>query len=344
MMLQQTADAINANELGSKSRFTHPSLSGDGLGKFLGRFTNAVVDGDRVRADLHIAESAHSTPEGNLADYVMTLAETDPEAFGSSIAFAYDMEAEEEFVIANGGEQFVSPDPDNQSNLPHARLKKLRAVDVVDTPAANPTGLFHSGQEIATEADALLAYALGLSDARPESNEFDIDPDRLSGFVLRFFDRHGVSLWKEHTKLELINMAEQKPEEKPEEKPAEVKPVVEEPKPVEHKPEEPKPAEEPKLGQKFLDAFGEKGGVWYAEGKSFDEATALYVKELKSENDQLKANMGELQKQLTASRGEQSPVSFQAEQPPEKKSVNELANKSLGDNLAKFAAGIKIGK
>ena len=32
--------------------------------------------------------------------------------------------------------------------------------------------------------------------------------------------------------------------------------------------------EKPAPGQKFLDAFGDKGALWFAQGKSFDEATA----------------------------------------------------------------------
>src|SRR5689334_16629540 len=38
------ADAINAERYGVKSRFTHPSLSGDGLGKTVGRFMDAYVE------------------------------------------------------------------------------------------------------------------------------------------------------------------------------------------------------------------------------------------------------------------------------------------------------------
>src|SRR5580698_1939845 len=37
VFLSQVANAINSSRSGRKSRFTHPSLSSDGLGKFLGR-------------------------------------------------------------------------------------------------------------------------------------------------------------------------------------------------------------------------------------------------------------------------------------------------------------------
>jgi hypothetical protein len=52
VMLSQVATAINASANGAKARFTHPDLSGDGLGKGLGRVKNASLDGDVVRRNL----------------------------------------------------------------------------------------------------------------------------------------------------------------------------------------------------------------------------------------------------------------------------------------------------
>jgi phage major head subunit gpT-like protein len=73
-------------------------------------------------------------------------------------------------------------------------LKILRAVDAVDSPAANPDGLFQDGQEIAADADALLSYSLGLRDEAPELVELGIDPDRGAGFVKRFLNEHGLEV------------------------------------------------------------------------------------------------------------------------------------------------------
>lgn len=82
---------------GLKSRFTHPTESNDGLGKHLGRAHNpqlstVTVDRDgkqvevpAVRADLHFAKSAFRTPNGDLASYVMDLAEEDGAALSSSL-------------------------------------------------------------------------------------------------------------------------------------------------------------------------------------------------------------------------------------------------------------------
>lgn len=197
---QDVADAINTTTDGVKARFTHPGLSGDGMGKFLGRVKNARSLGKRAVADLHLSESAHQTPDGDLAGYVMKLAEDDPAAFGMSVVFESDTEAEAGFVdehMSKDGE-FVSPDALNVNNYPHARLFDLRAADVVDDPAANPSGLFHRGQEIAQEAEAVLCYSFGLSDTPPKTREFDIDPDRVSGFVKRFLDSHGLEVVPKH--------------------------------------------------------------------------------------------------------------------------------------------------
>ena len=79
--LDDTAGAINATNDGLKARFTHPGLSSDGVGTKLGKFKNASVIGDSVIADLHFQEAATKTPDGDLADYVMTLAEETPEDF-----------------------------------------------------------------------------------------------------------------------------------------------------------------------------------------------------------------------------------------------------------------------
>ena len=195
-MLAQVHDAINAADTGTKGRFTHPDLSADGLGKGLGRWRNAKVDGDIVRADLHFFETAHNAPDGDLAEYVMDLAEEDPAAFGVSIVFKPDKGAEHKHRGEHSDDDgvFHSPDPDNKKNHPHARLAKLHGADVVDEPAANPSGLFSRGQEIAHEADALLAYSLGLSDERPELAELEIDPDRVSGFVTRCLESHGLQV------------------------------------------------------------------------------------------------------------------------------------------------------
>lgn len=67
-------------------------------------------------------------------------------------------------------------------------------------------------------------------------------------------------------------------------------------------------------GPKFLAAFGDRGGVWFAQGKTFAEAQQLYIESLKSEVEQLK-------QRLSASRveGEVEPVEFSQHVTPKPK-------------------------
>lgn len=195
--LHQTAEAINATATqGIKSRFTHPGLSGDGLGRFLGRVKDGRVIGSQVFADLHISETAHDTPDGDLGTFVMDLAEKEPDMFGTSIVFSRNEDDELAFISEHKDKRgrFVSPDRNNAQNFVHARLEELRADDVVDEPAANPHGMFHRGDEIAREADDLLSYSLGLTDVVPSMCELDIDPTRVAEYINKFLTRHGLRI------------------------------------------------------------------------------------------------------------------------------------------------------
>ena len=125
----------NESNIGLKSRFGHPNMSGTALGTFLGRVKNFRKDGDIVRGDLHIDKTAHDTPDGDLANYVMGLAESDPDAFGSSMVINW--EPEHRYVKED------EPERDEEGNElpPFIRVSKFREVDIVDDPAAN-NGMF----------------------------------------------------------------------------------------------------------------------------------------------------------------------------------------------------------
>lgn len=298
--LQQTADAINdSGETGIKARFTHPDMSSDGLGTFLGRVKDARVEGDRVLADLHLAKSAHDTPDGDLAGYVMDRAGEDPESFGESIVFYHDQEAETEFLLEHGAtvdgrwidtSRFESPDEENEQNLPHARLKELRAVDTVDEPAANRQGLFHRGRRAtARDAEMVLSYALGLSDECPELEQLDIDPDRIAGFVSRFCDRNHLQF----SVMEPDAMADT-PATTPEKK-ADNTPTTRDQFTAELK--------------RFTTRFGAKGADWFAEGVDFETALERHVvvleEKLKARDEEIELLKKE-KEQLRS--GEETPV------------------------------------
>lgn len=196
-MLEQTAKALASKPDGVKVRFTHPGMSSDGLGKLLGRFTGGELVGNQVFGDLHFLGSAHKTPDGDLAGYVMDLAEESPDLFGTSIVFERDLAAEEAFSMEYSEEgDFRSPDPMNTQGLPHARLADLKAVDAVDSPAANPEGLFSSeGATMLAEFSTLMGYALGIVENTPEVPEWlPVHPERIRGFTQRYFREHGLQV------------------------------------------------------------------------------------------------------------------------------------------------------
>lgn len=150
LSLQQMADIINAKPNGIKSRFTHPSISGDGLGKFLGRSKNARVEPATVvsewddktssvlvlRADLHFDKTALDTPPNGgkpLGEYVMALCESDPAALSSSVVIPLKG-LKKEYRINEDGTR--KKDESGKPLPPLWRLSKLYASDIVDTGAA----------------------------------------------------------------------------------------------------------------------------------------------------------------------------------------------------------------
>lgn len=136
--LTQIAALGNAARGGLKSRFTHPGLSSDGLGKFLGRArdftvsTTRAADGQSVRAvraDLHFDPTASNTPNGNLSQYVMDLAESDPDALSSSLVIEPDRFVEDD----KGNLVKLDPMDDPEGEEPPLwRPRKLHATDIVD--------------------------------------------------------------------------------------------------------------------------------------------------------------------------------------------------------------------
>lgn len=137
--LETIVTAMRQHADGLKSRFTHPGLSDDGLGKFLGRAKNPRIDSVKVvrdgfehtlaavRADLHLAESAFRTPNGDLGSYVMDLAAEDPDAFSSSLVI------EPKKITRLGSDKKPLTGEDGEPLPPLWMAERLHASDVVDT-------------------------------------------------------------------------------------------------------------------------------------------------------------------------------------------------------------------
>jgi hypothetical protein len=160
--LQQVADAINASEVGVKSRMTHPEIEGgDELPMRLGYIRNARVDGNIVRADMHFHNATSSE-----AITLMSIAETDPGSCGLSIV---DNDATLEQVA--GTETGIA-----------LRVDRIDAVDWVGEPAANPAGLLSARTTI------LLLGAMTMTDDQKsylhaQGLPYDASDEQTAAFI-----------------------------------------------------------------------------------------------------------------------------------------------------------------
>lgn len=143
--LKEIVKLMKAAPNGLKVRFQHPTESDDGLGKFLGRARNPRLDtiterdseGRRkddeiavVRADLHFDSTSLEEPVGGgrpLGDYVMALAESDPDAFSTSLTLTVELE----YRIDKKGRPLK--DEEGNELPPLWRPQALHSSDVVDT-------------------------------------------------------------------------------------------------------------------------------------------------------------------------------------------------------------------
>lgn len=210
--LEQFVDLANAAKNGLKSRFTHPGLSADGMGKLLGRMRHFRIEGDKAVGDLYLSETAARSPHGDLRAYVESLAEEDPEAFGMSVV----VDGYGAWVLNDGREEEdAGYRPEGaRDKYPTLRVTEAHAVDAVDEPAANRNGLFAA---FARTTNELAAHVYGVLDTygddiyglihdaldhgiipaefRELAGEYDIDEDKARIFAAHYLQhrrRHPV--------------------------------------------------------------------------------------------------------------------------------------------------------
>lgn len=287
---------------GLKARFTHPNMSSDGMGSYLGRWKNFKLDGDTLRADLHIADAAFKSPQGDLGTYVMDMAENDPDMFGVSLATELDLQ--DLFAFEDACEKSGSTDRWQM------KFTAVRAGDVVDEPAATRGGMFDLSEpdlrNLPAQATALLSTYFG--DASP-----DVVRARIDSFLTRYFSKQGTTMpdtATPATEAETDNL------------PGDTVPAEDTP-PVTTPTTEPALTPIPTLGTvkglgDFMGTFGDaEGARMFLAGSSFEAATLQHlatckgqIQDLSAENAQLKANVAALAK---AGMGEASPVNVGGE-------------------------------
>lgn len=193
--LKKIKAMMNKSRTGLKSRFTHPTLSADGLGKFLGRVKNPTLelvdidrDGEKVplhliRGDLHFNPTAlKPPPEGGTprAEYIMDLAESDPGAFGSSLV----LQADEEQQLDERGKPKLGTD--GQPLPPIWIATKLHASDLVDEGDAVDAILS------ADLPDSIVQQAAKFLDAQFPDADREVVEARVKAWLTRYLDwRYG---------------------------------------------------------------------------------------------------------------------------------------------------------
>lgn len=191
----------NEKPKGLLSRFKHPSISDDGLGKHIGRIKNVHSDtvlreagkdaGGKTlmkevliaRGDLHIDSTALDEPVGGgkpLGVYIMDLAESDPDAFGMSLV----LKKKEEWRL----DKDKRPLKDASGNdLPPIWIPEvLHSCDCVGEGDA--TNGFLSADILAGLPDAIVRQGCELLDAQFDGQAREAVQARLSAFMDRYLN------------------------------------------------------------------------------------------------------------------------------------------------------------
>jgi len=186
--LKSIVKLMKAERVGLKSRFSHPTLSDDGLGKFLGRAHNPRLstvgdDMPAVRADLYLDPTSHTTPAGDLGGYVLDLADSDPAALSSSMVLS----VEREFRIDKKGRPQVDEAGDQLPPL--WRPVALHATDIVDEGAAVGS-LLSASVDMSRLPDAIAREGCEMLDRQFA----DRDPEYIREHCRQWLDRY--LLWR----------------------------------------------------------------------------------------------------------------------------------------------------
>lgn len=186
---------------GLRARFAHPTLSADGLGKYLGRHKNIrsdVVMRQRglgadgkpsfvqvlvARGDLHLDQTALEEPPGGgkpLGVYIMDLAESDPDALGLSLV----LQANESIRLDEKRRPLQDA---NGEDLPPLWFPvALHACDCVDDGDA--THSFLSTDLLGSLPDAIVRQGAELLDRQFAGKDRAFVSSHLAAFAERYLN------------------------------------------------------------------------------------------------------------------------------------------------------------
>lgn len=193
--LQEIVRLGNASPAGLKMRFTHPDMSSDGLGNFLGRAKDLSMGQARdartgktvaaVRADGFMDQTAMQTPPKGgkpLGQYVLDLAESDPEALSSSLV----LNADENYRINKDGT--AETDKNGDPLPPLWWPTRLHASDIVDTGDA-VDGLLSANLSYEGLPLSQLWQGAKMLDEVFAGQPRDVVETRVKEYLTRYLDR-----------------------------------------------------------------------------------------------------------------------------------------------------------
>ena len=162
--LQMTVDILRGKKL--RSRLGHPAMSENSVGKKMGYGINWRLEGDSVRHDLQLMEAARLSPVygSDPVEYILSMAENEPEEIGESFVVRHDLA----WLMEDGTDTKYLywyektpkdyPDHDDESEdrrplgavYPYPSIRPLAFyyIDVVNEGALTHNGMF--SQEIAS--------------------------------------------------------------------------------------------------------------------------------------------------------------------------------------------------
>lgn len=178
--LDKIVSLYREHPAGLKARFSHPTMSSDGIGTYLGRSKDAYRDGPRVRADLHLADVAFDGPKGNLGKYVLDLAEQDPRAMGSSLVLKTD------YLKVLDPHGRPERDEDGEPVPPIWMPTQLHASDIVCEGDAVHSGFLSLG----IDGDKLPDSAVRMASATLNKLFADAPREVVRARMLAFIDRY----------------------------------------------------------------------------------------------------------------------------------------------------------
>jgi hypothetical protein len=166
----------NAQTQGVKSRFGHPNMCATSLGTYIGRKKNFSIQNGNCFADLYLDPITKKTQvEGKgilMYDYIMDMAETNPDMFGNSI------------VINCTFEQKSIKEDGKDINKVVPTLESFVASDLVDDPAATDALFSSNPNDLGVVVTQFLDENPALFDSVSKN------PAIIEDFFERYFNYH----------------------------------------------------------------------------------------------------------------------------------------------------------